>query len=389
MIAAPTGRSVDMTAMVPHLTAPDTALDVLAGLRDRLPRVVDAAVAAYHETTVHRASSRLHRAGADGVRWAVQRQFDLALADSPWTPDDLDRLAVSMRLSGRARVPHGDLLRTRQHVQLATHRAWWQVAEPPETAGLMALSAWSRCHTGALLMTFDSAYRDGLASAGNAGERRSATCRALLDGRAASVAPPEQALPPLCTVLVVVCGDAAGARAAHRVLERDDAALACAADDTVSVLLPRPSVDDGDLLVLLGKLADVRRVAVVEAVPVDTLPDGHAAAVELAGLAAAADEPRVVVRAADLELDSQAARCRFSGLDRLLDRLDADLVQTLDQLYRCDLDRTRTAAALFVHRNTVDYRLRRITALTGVSPVAVRGIQIFATALTRHRLRRV
>jgi DNA-binding PucR family transcriptional regulator len=41
-----------------------------------------------------------------------------------------------------------------------------------------------------------------------------------------------------------------------------------------------------------------------------------------------------------------------------------------------------------VHRNTVDYRLRRIAALTGVSPTSVRGIQILATALTRHRLDR-
>ena len=52
----------------------------------------------------------------------------------------------------------------------------------------------------------------------------------------------------------------------------------------------------------------------------------------------------------------------------LLDPLEnnAELLRTLERYVALDLDRRRTAADLHVHPNTLDYRLRRVEALTGL-----------------------
>ncbi|MBO2449755.1 helix-turn-helix domain-containing protein [Actinomadura barringtoniae] len=59
---------------------------------------------------------------------------------------------------------------------------------------------------------------------------------------------------------------------------------------------------------------------------------------------------------------------------------------TLLALYRCDLDRGRTARLLGIHRSTLDYRLNRIEQLAGCSPTSVRGIQLFSAGLAADAL---
>ena len=73
---------------------------------------------------------------------------------------------------------------------------------------------------------------------------------------------------------------------------------------------------------------------------------------------------------------------------RLLDPLDRnpDLPHTLEVYLANDLDRRRTAAALHVHPNTLDYRLRRIVELTGLDPSTTRGLQLLGAALAARRL---
>ena len=44
------------------------------------------------------------------------------------------------------------------------------------------------------------------------------------------------------------------------------------------------------------------------------------------------------------------------------------------------------AAALHVHPNTLDYRLRRIVELTGLDPSTTRGLQLLGAALASRRL---
>jgi len=63
-----------------------------------------------------------------------------------------------------------------------------------------------------------------------------------------------------------------------------------------------------------------------------------------------------------------------------------DLLVTLETYLAHDQDRRSTAAALHVHPNTLDYRLRRIVDLTGLDTSTTRGLQILAAALTARRL---
>ncbi|MFF9806523.1 PucR family transcriptional regulator [Streptomyces coeruleorubidus] len=61
-----------------------------------------------------------------------------------------------------------------------------------------------------------------------------------------------------------------------------------------------------------------------------------------------------------------------------------DLLVTLDAYYRHDMHRGATAAALNVHRRTLDYRLRRVRELTGIDPGSTRGVRIFSAVVTRR-----
>ena len=77
-----------------------------------------------------------------------------------------------------------------------------------------------------------------------------------------------------------------------------------------------------------------------------------------------------------------------AALSELLDPLDRnpDLPHTLEVYLANDLDRRRTAAALHVHPNTLDYRLRRIVELTGLDPATSRGLQLLGASLAARRL---
>ena len=65
-----------------------------------------------------------------------------------------------------------------------------------------------------------------------------------------------------------------------------------------------------------------------------------------------------------------------------------DLVDTLAQWYASDFDRRAAAAALNVHPNTLDYRLRRVSELTGMDPGSARGVQLLGAAMTARLFRR-
>lgn len=64
-----------------------------------------------------------------------------------------------------------------------------------------------------------------------------------------------------------------------------------------------------------------------------------------------------------------------------------DLVETLEEWYAADFDRRAAAAALNVHPNTLDYRLRRVAELTGVDPGSARGLQLLGAAMTARSFR--
>jgi sugar diacid utilization regulator len=70
-----------------------------------------------------------------------------------------------------------------------------------------------------------------------------------------------------------------------------------------------------------------------------------------------------------------------------LDERD-DLIETLEQWYAADFDRRAAATALNVHPNTLDYRLRRVSELTGLDTGTARGLQMLGAAMTARTFRR-
>lgn len=62
----------------------------------------------------------------------------------------------------------------------------------------------------------------------------------------------------------------------------------------------------------------------------------------------------------------------------------APLLETLSALLATNGNRTRAAAALNIHRSTLDYRLGQIERLTGHTPTSSRELQVLSAALTVH-----
>lgn len=122
----------------------------------------------------------------------------------------------------------------------------------------------------------------------------------------------------------------------------------------------------------------------------DTLLDGYAEAATLLELALAAERAPRLYRIDDLLLEYAAMRdptvsARMMNIVRPL--LGSDrLYETLKAFVQCGYNRGRTARELFVHRTTVDYRIKRIEAITGYNPAAGRGSEVLATAVTLFSL---
>ena len=62
---------------------------------------------------------------------------------------------------------------------------------------------------------------------------------------------------------------------------------------------------------------------------------------------------------------------------------DADMMNTLDCLFKNDLNVSRASRALYMHRNTLIYRLNKISELTGLDP---RGFSDAVTFIILHKL---
>ncbi|WP_425281243.1 PucR family transcriptional regulator [Salinispora arenicola] len=62
------------------------------------------------------------------------------------------------------------------------------------------------------------------------------------------------------------------------------------------------------------------------------------------------------------------------------------MLETLDAFFSASGTLESAARALFVHPNTVRYRLRRVAEVTGLSPLAARDAYALQVALTVGRL---
>lgn len=79
-------------------------------------------------------------------------------------------------------------------------------------------------------------------------------------------------------------------------------------------------------------------------------------------------------------LAAQLEQRALGPLEEYAERRSSDLVETLMAFLAFDLDRRATAEHLHVHRNTLDYRLRRIGELTGLDLGTVDHLVLLALA---------
>ncbi|WP_410624696.1 PucR family transcriptional regulator [Amycolatopsis sp. cmx-8-4] len=139
-----------------------------------------------------------------------------------------------------------------------------------------------------------------------------------------------------------------------------------------------------------GVVREMARAAAVDVTAgvVVAEPDGVAAAAPCArrilAVARTFGRPPGVYRLDDVVLEYQLS-CPSEARDRLAEMLEplsgkADLLDTLRAYLRLG-DRRTTAAQLHVHPNTVDYRLRRVQALTGLDPTSTADVTLLGAAV--------
>ncbi|MGC1210202.1 MAG: helix-turn-helix domain-containing protein, partial [Micromonospora sp.] len=84
--------------------------------------------------------------------------------------------------------------------------------------------------------------------------------------------------------------------------------------------------------------------------------------------------------------DAEARRRLRHDVYATLVRAGGELLETLDAFFAAAGTLESAARALFVHPNTVRYRLKRIAEVTGFSPLAPRDAFALQVALTIGRL---
>jgi len=160
-----------------------------------------------------------------------------------------------------------------------------------------------------------------------------------------------------------------------------------------TALLPAgspPAWDDLCALVTrTARSADVPITAAAAVAEPAGVPAAVAQNTEIVELVARTGRAPGLYRLADVLLDYQLSRPgeALTALASLLGPLEPkpELLQTLEVYLREDLDRRLTAAALHVHPNTVDYRIRRITQLIGLSPARAADLPRINAALVARR----
>lgn len=160
-----------------------------------------------------------------------------------------------------------------------------------------------------------------------------------------------------------------------------------------TALLPVGSPPDwDDLCDLVSRTARSADVPITAAAAVAEPADVPAAVgrnAEIVELVRRTGRGPGLYRLADVLLDYQLSRPgeALTALASLLHPLEPKpaLLETLEIYLREDLDRRRTAAALHVHPNTVDYRIRRVTELIGLSPARATDLPRINAALVARR----
>jgi hypothetical protein len=157
----------------------------------------------------------------------------------------------------------------------------------------------------------------------------------------------------------------------------------CTRRSGVLVLLV-PAVDTDLVVDLTGRLAAEGWVATAKRA-VAELEDGYAEARDVLRLVLAGRRPAGVYSITDVLVEhavttNDLITAQLAEIIRPLSDHPV-LWQTLVALLDADFSRNRAARDLFIHRSTLDYRLRRIAKVTGYDPSTGRGAQVLSAAL--------
>jgi hypothetical protein len=344
--------------------------------------------------------------------------FGMLRSGEPMPADQLAEVRLSAARRAEERVPL-DAVLTAYHVGA---RIGWlalvEGAQPDETEALIAAGVRVLAYTQEVTAEVAAAYLEEQQTIyGEERDAARALASALLAGEPADPLAARLGVSVAPAYVVVVLRMTAhpdeadkgvgGAVAARRKVRRAQQAIdEWAGEPVVTLLEPTggavllPSVPDeaGGLAERLGEFTDLvakaAGVAVVAggavALGVDDVPRAAAQAHDVVRLARILDKPPGAYLLGDVLLEYQLTRPSDAqdALASLLDPIDRnpDLPHTLAVYLDHDLDRRRTAAALHVHPNTLDYRLRRIVELTGLDPSTSRGLQLLGAALAARRL---
>jgi hypothetical protein len=339
-------------------------------------------------------------------------------------PDEAELLAVRRSAARRAdeRVPLETVLTAYRLGSKIAWEAFCAEAQPDEVDDLLEASRLVIATTQVVSGAVATAYlEERQAIHDEDREARRNLAEALLEGTAADRLA-ERAGHPLATGYYVLAvrvepslderdEDVESAVAARRKLRRMEQSLA---DDPGHELLCLLTPGGGLVLLPLTGLDDLLddRGARVEAVvtrlaksagaPVlAAVATGH----DLGEVPSAAAEARRVLRLADRidaapgvhTLDDVLMEYVLASAGQVGQRLadvlvplesGPELVRTLATWFASDFNRSRTAAALHIHPNTLDYRLARVGELTGHSVGTGRGILVLGTALILRGLGR-
>jgi hypothetical protein len=345
--------------------------------------------------------------------------FATLLEDRPPTAEELAEPRASAARRAQERVPL-DAVLAAYHIG---GRIGWaelvaEARQPAETAELVAAADRVLRYIAVVTGAVATAYLEERQSIH--GEERDAArglAAALLAGQetAALAGRLGVTLAPAYVVLALELGEnrdertagVAGAVAARRKVRRVQERLDAATGEPVLGLL---DASGGTVLLPVGRdgaglpVDDVRslvqemaaaagaevRAAAAGPVPCERLPAAAEQARDVLRLSARLGRPPGLCTLRDVLLEYQLTRpsealTALSGLLEPLDR-NPDLLLTLDSYLAEDTDRRRTAAALHVHPNTLDYRLKRIVELTGLDPSTTSGLQLLAAASAARRL---
>ncbi|MER7958099.1 MULTISPECIES: helix-turn-helix domain-containing protein [unclassified Streptomyces] len=142
------------------------------------------------------------------------------------------------------------------------------------------------------------------------------------------------------------------------------------------------------LVVELGRMCGAEVLAAASAAPPEGVAEAARLASEVREVAEASGRGPGLYLLDDVLLEYQLSRPSPAreGLAALLDPLDTrpELLATLRTFLASSLDRRRAATRLQVHPNTVDYRLRKATDLTGLDASRGADLVTLHAALAAH-----